>query len=370
MDIPPDVTLHGLVKNTPQVVVSYATAATFAGLELMPAGPTGFSVLSIAEMEATSIAEGTADLVTHLVAASGAADGDFLMGATYEGAISILESEEMAEPGMQNIAVARFANGSCQWMRTFGDAFPQSIDAIGGDSGSNTVIAGTFQGMLDFGNGVSLAPTGGTDIFVAKFDPEGKAMWAKSYGESSQHQRPVQLDVRSAGNISIAGYFEGDLGFGSETISANSQGHDIYVARLDPTGATVWVNHYATINAPSEVDSDDVVTRLSLAVDASGDTLLAGHFRGAIDFGGPTRQAGDSLDLFVAKLNVDGEVRWSSSFGDGEDQCQYVDCAISVVVDGDNDVVVGGGFEATMNLGGDDLESLGGSDMFLTKLGP
>ena len=102
-------------------------------------------------------------------------------------------------------------------------------------------------------------------------------------------------------------------------------------------------------------------------LDGTGNTIVAGHFRGTIDFGGTLHTSDGGLDMFLAKLDVDGFLSWSDKFGDGVSQCQFVDCITAVAVDDNDDIILGGSFEGSMNLGGDDLEAVGESDAFLAK---
>ena len=45
----------------------------------------------------------------------------------------------------------------------------------------NIFVIGQFQGTADFGTG-SLASAGYLDIFVAKYAPDGRPLWAKRFG--------------------------------------------------------------------------------------------------------------------------------------------------------------------------------------------
>jgi len=58
-----------------------------------------------------------------------------------------------------------------------------------------------------------------------------------------------------------------------------------------------------------------------IALDATGNIALAGAFRGTLSLGGacsPLVSAGDQ-DMFVAKLDPDGDCLWAQAYGSDED---------------------------------------------------
>lgn len=372
----PTLTHHGLVTNTPYVTLSYGEAVSVAGLELAAGVGQRFAVVDIAEdgASASLVFAGEATVLTSVVVAPSNEADTLVMGASFTGELTFDQMMD-CQPAITldkdkgNIAVGVLENGTCKWLRSFGDTQSQIIDSVAADDGGNVIVSGRFQGDLDFGDGVSLTSTGGNDYFIVKLGPDGVADWAKSYGEVDEFQGPLELAVRSTGTISIAGYFEEDVDFGTGVLTA-TQGRDLFVAKLDPSGNTVWARHYAMDNASADDTPDQVIDDVALAVDNGGNTLLAGHFRGALDFHPTVRASDGDLDMFVFKLDADGELFWSAGFGDAEDQCTYVDCVTAMAIDKSNHVILGGGFYGSMNLGGDDLDSAGESDAFLVKLAP
>jgi hypothetical protein len=65
-------------------------------------------------------------------------------------------------------------------------------------------MTGWFDGLNDFGNGVTLtnSPGGGQDIYVAKYDSGGVIQWARSAGgDSSGLDGGRGIGVDDAGNV-------------------------------------------------------------------------------------------------------------------------------------------------------------------------
>ena len=365
----PNVTHHGLVEDTTRLVISHDEPVSVAGLQLPASGETAFEVIDVNEdgVGAELVFAGTA---TQLTAARVTQVPDELailvFGGTYEGTLAIGDACEVTSSD-QNIAVGLIVERECTWLTSFGDGQNQWVDAVAADGAGNIVVAGRFQGEIDFGND-KLVTLGGTDYFLAKLDDEGNALWSRRFGDLDRDQRPIALAVRPSGTITVAGYFSGTVDFGTGEESA-SLGHDIFVAKMDPSGNTVWTRHFNVRNDevadPDPELGEQVLTSLSLEVDRAGNTVLAGHFRASVDFGGTVRATDGDLDLFLAKLDVDGGLKWSGSFGDSTDQCAYTDCVTALAIDSSDKIILGGGFTGSMNLGGDDLESAGEADAFL-----
>jgi hypothetical protein len=376
----PGISHHGLVENTSLVSISHEAPVTLADLELEAAIiGTAFEVVGVSDDGASAdlVFSGEATLLTNAHVAQKPGDASVLVfGATFEGQLSI--GDTPACPAVdaedQNIAVAVIEERECQWLKTFGDGQNQWVDAVATDNAGNIIVAGRFLGNLDFGGQHQLVGSGGTDYFIVKLSKEGEALWSHRFGESDRNQRPIRLAVRPSETVFIAGYFDGTIDFGTGPITA-SLGHDIFVAKLDPSGNPVWTRHFPVRNdEPAGMAMEGkVLSNLSLKVDRASNTILAGHFRANVDFGGTVRSSDGDLNMFLAKLNVDGLLKWSGGFGDAQDQCQFTDCVTALAVDSSDHILLGGGFAGGMNLGGNDLDAEGEegeSDAFLAKFAP
>ena len=78
------------------------------------------------------------------------------------------------------------------------------------------------------------------DLIFSKFGPDGNLLWFKVYGGSNNDEiNDMALD--SAGNIIIAGSFiSSSIVFGMDTIKNTSNGYDVFVAKLDKEGNALW----------------------------------------------------------------------------------------------------------------------------------
>lgn len=127
------------------------------------------------------------------------------------------------------------------------------------------------------------------------------------------------------------------------------------LVKLDADQIVLW-------ELPLQIDWD---TRIAMSTAGDGGVVLAGGFRGAVDFGGGPMTAFGSFpayDVFVVKLSPDGAVRWQNRYGwDG------AQCARDVVVDGNGDIILTGVFAGVVNFGTLQFRARG-IDGFLLKL--
>jgi hypothetical protein len=119
----------------------------------------------------------------------------------------------------------------------------------------------------------------------------GKHLWSKRFGnDSTQAANAVAVDA--SGAAIIAGYFRGLVDFGGGEL-ASAGGWDIFVAKFGSNGAHLWSKRFG---------DGDYQSFCSVAVDASGNAIVTGFFRGAVDFGGGALTCAREEDIFAAKF--------------------------------------------------------------------
>jgi len=105
----------------------------------------------------------------------------------------------------------------------------------------------------------------------------------------------------------------------------------------------------------------------TVAADAAGNVTVAGSFNVSLDLGnGQVLSApdADEVDAFVVQLGPDGAHRWSLHLGGLGRQT-----ILALDVDASGNVVVAGSFTDQIDYGTGVQTALGGSDMFVLKLG-
>ncbi|WP_437298277.1 hypothetical protein [Sorangium sp. So ce426] len=128
--------------------------------------------------------------------------------------------------------------------------------------------------------------------------------WSRGYGGAGADVG-WSIGSDAAGNTYVIGTFEGTVDFGAGPLTSAGE-TDVFLLKLDPAGALLWSKRFG---------SDLAETGRALAVDGSGNVLLAGNYRqgmSAVSFGGCALQAsGWEEAIFVAKLDPEGNHIWS-----------------------------------------------------------
>ncbi len=223
-------------------------------------------------------------------------DGGVHIAGNFTGTVFL--DENLGEVGPRDLFVARLdAAGTPVWGHTLGavDRY-QRAASIAVDAEGRTLLAGDLEGEVTLGDITLTAGGSEPDALVALFDPAGEPLWARRYGSIAQdHADAATFDA--AGDLLVAGRFRGSIHFGSEdpllSSGAVSGNDDIFLARLLPDGEPLAARSFG---------ANDDQTPAALAVDADGDVLLTGYFRGTVDFGDGALDALQGDDVFAVKL--------------------------------------------------------------------
>ena len=214
------------------------------------------------------------------------------------------------------------------------------------------IVVGDFAGTLDLG-GDPLQSAGDFDVFVASFTALGEHRWSKRFGDAGQ-QRATAVAVDGAGNVIVGGEFSATINLGGGPRTAGEH-PAVFVAKLTSSGEHIY----------SRVIGEHGASLGQLLVDGTGDVVLAGGFREETALAdGSVTSAGDD-DVFVAKLDPQGDYRWSHRFGGAG-----ADRATGVAIDSERQVYLTGAFTGKVSFGEKRIEGGDGMDVFVTKLSP
>lgn len=260
------------------------------------------------------------------------------------------------------------ARGDIIWARRMGGAGYEEAWRVTVDGSGGVWINGSFSETADFdptADEFLLTSAGLRDAFVAKLDANGLLLWARGLG-GAQTDRSYGLAVDGSGHVYATGFFEGMIDFdpGPGELHLGDSSISGFVWKLGPSGELVWAR---------ELNGDDLVTGMDVALDGAGDVYITGIFFGTPDFDpGPgeyTFTSRGSLDGFVWKLSAAGAFVWARQMGGSE-----LDEPLGSAINAAGDVYVTGLFHGTADfdpgLGQYDLTSRGQSDVLLVKLSP
>ncbi len=138
--------------------------------------------------------------------------------------------------------------------------------------------------------------------------------WVRHYKEQTApitgtyHEQFMNgFDFTSDGGMVTYGNFEDDVDFdpgpGQVIVDASSIAADGYIVKLNALGEFEWEYHVSGATGTEITDID---------IDEAGNIYATGSCRGGTIFGG----SGASWDMFVVKLDPDGNFMWGETYGD------------------------------------------------------
>jgi hypothetical protein len=208
--------------------------------------------------------------------------------------------------------------GQLAFARTLGTSSTQiSPHGIAVDDDGATYVAGEFQGNVFFGSSIDspiLVPGGLLDAFLVKMDATGQVEWAKK-GSGTESESALAIAVTSDGGVVITGRFRGNTSFGEGgqrvTLESTTSSDDLFVAKYKSDATLV----FARRAGGTSYDTAGAVASL-----AGGGAVVAGVFSGDAIFGAgeagqQTRTASGDRDVFIARYDGDGALRWVERAG-------------------------------------------------------
>ncbi len=173
-------------------------------------------------------------------------------------------------------AVAAFFGlaGEHVWSRQVGNN-PNVPIGVSTDPAGNVIVAGTYTGTADFGDGARLSDSNSMDAFIANYSPSGELRWLSTFrGAGAAGVTRVTTDEE--GNAYVTGSFNGAMVVGGKTHNASEVAN--FIAKLDATtGEVIWLH-----------TAEGATTPMGLVYVPSADAIVAaGTFVEDVDFGYP-----------------------------------------------------------------------------------
>jgi hypothetical protein len=181
------------------------------------------------------------------------------------------------------------------------------------------------------------------------------AGWAVSAGGDAATISVVRIALDAAGNVYVAGALKDTATFGTQVIG--TKGVDSgFMAKLDAAGTFLWAK--AIVKGGSLT---------GMAVDAAGNSTIAGGFSSSVTIGSTTLTAPQSA-VFVARLDAQGNVPWAvEATFDGPPSPGGSISAGPVAVDASGNAYVGGSLLGPATFGSHKLTDT--DAVFVAKLG-
>ena len=256
--------------------------------------------------------------------------------------------------GILLISVCAFAQApDWQWATQAGGTFTDRGYGIAIDDAGNSYVTGNFEETATFGS-YFLTSSGywDSDIFVAKMDADGNWLWATQAGGPGW-DRGNGITIDDSGNSYVTGNFEGTATFGSYSLTSSGC-YDIFIAKIDAVGNWQWATKAGGI------DND---RGNGIAIDDIGNYYVTGYFQNTATFGSYSITSSGGYDIFVAKMDADGNWLWATQAG-GIDY----DVGNAITIDDVGNSYVTGDFGETATFGSYFLTSSLGVNFYVAKV--
>lgn len=246
-----------------------------------------------------------------------------------------------------------------------------TLTAFETDAAGNVYYVGktpmnTYYNYDPFGGVLIMSPVGSFDCFIVKVSSAGNVLWGATIGGTGEDVAE-DLVIDDSGYVYVTGTFENvvdfDPGPGVANFTAQGSNENPFILKLDTAGNYVWNK---TLEGPWSGNNHRIT------VDQDHQVLITGHFSAAsVDFdpGAPVFNLPftSGVDLFVLKLDDNGDFVWAKSVGGNLHQIPRdiaTDALDAVFISGDYMEIV----DFDPGAGTAMETSVGGRDLFLLKL--
>ena len=250
------------------------------------------------------------------------------------------------------------ATGSFLWARQFISPYPNPVYMadVAVDGNGNCIIAGNFANdSLSIGD-TTLVSTGGNDIFLAKYLPDGTLDWVKQ-GTGSSRNYAYDVATDPNGNIFLCGDYWYQAIF--DTLLLIPGG--LFLVKYDPMGNVDW---------GKSAGGNNSAKAYGVAAGPDGSVTLVGFYKSQIALGDTTLTTGQfDLNALMVNYQANGDFAWALQAGDFGSGSGHQDEAYSVAMDATGAAVVTGYInDGTVIFNDTTLIGFGYHDVFVTKI--
>lgn len=281
------------------------------------------------------------------------AEGNCYVTGHYQSTDADFSGTKLTNRGEYDIFVAKYDRaGKLVWIQTAGGKGYDYGHGIAVDAKGDVIVTGAAVGDVEFGE-VKIANESGGHIFCAKYHPDGKLAWVKTAtGKAGGSGHGVAVDGQ--GNIYVGGLSSGTGQFGDLPL-VTPKGSSAVVAKLSPVGDVLWIAQHL---------GEASCLFHEITCDKDGRVWASGMFKLKARFGGETytTTSDKDSDAFVSHFDTSGKHLWTR-VGQGP----AVDYGLGIATDGKGNSFLTGEFTDVFKLGGAELHSRGGTDVYVAK---
>lgn len=230
-------------------------------------------------------------------------DGGYLIGGQSNSDAGGDKTDSAYSIGTDYWIIKITADGTKQWDKTYGGTGADNLATAVQTSDGGYLLGGLSNSPA---NGIKTEnPYGESDSWVIKLDANGTKEWDKTLGGS------LRDDVSSLIQASDGGYIVGcnsDSEISGNKTAGSKGSYDYWIVKLSASGTKLWDKTYGG----NGFDRGPVIARTE-----DNGYLLAGNSSSGSD-GDKTAPAFGDDDLWIVKINSEGEKQWDKSYGGNE----------------------------------------------------
>jgi len=231
-------------------------------------------------------------------------------------------------------------NGNEIWTKQAGGLNDDIAFGITADANDNVYVCGIYKTKLTIGNLELQTTNPFTESFIFSLDKNGNTRWAKtSKGNNNNSAFGIAWNKHQA--ITVAGFLGSNFSLDSTTIVSQTSSYDAFVASFDLDGNLRWL---------SQTGSAAEDQAMAVTCDTAGNSYVTGYIGGTATIANTALPFYGWNDIFIAKLNNDGQFLWARHGGGAK-----LDLGTSITVDEESNVYIAGMFENSITFGSTQL---------------
>lgn len=215
-------------------------------------------------------------------------------------------SKTVQSGSSNNMFLAKYDTaGKALWVKSIGTNSGSTIGwAVACDVNGNVYASGTTSSRATYNGSTLFSTRGSKDAIIIKFDTDGNYDWFKQIG-GTESDECFGL-VCDGAYLYATGTFEGNCKFSTSVTLNNTSGQDFFLAKYDTSGNFIWAKKGGG-------SGDDI--GYDVSVNSNGEIVCTGQFQSTGTFGSNSVHSNGNLDMFIAAFNSSGTNLWVRSGG-------------------------------------------------------
>ncbi len=250
-------------------------------------------------------------------------------------------------------------SGTYVWSKVLHSNDYATVNSIAIDTKGNIYATGEFNAAISWeSSGLTLVPSGTSDIYVIKFGMAGVIKWIDQLGGAGTDNVPF-LDVDASNNVYVTGLFNQQISIGSFTLNPSGNPLNIFLAKISKKHVYSWAQQMYSPQAPRLSD---------LSVSDAGSAYVFGKFEDTLYFAGSKlaeATPGNGKEIFTAKFNPQGGGDWGKTIN-ASNEYSLFGRGLEVLTE--DLVSVCGAFTGTAFFDSISLSSGNGNDFFIAEI--